>query len=271
MGHHTSGVPHVRPRSTTPAGVNPLAFALTIVAVGAIAFWGSHFHTGGVDDRLRFQDSLALPPAVQVAAGIQAPPVRTTAPKPAAPKPSAHASPSSPSDAYTISYGFDRGAANLNAALHDAPRLVVRSTNGGAIRTTKHAGGAAIGFPPVCAHPGTASCKRVVLETAGNGARLNPGSRRVQFGATLRMRADQTSDGENIVQKGFASGGSVRCDLHAGALSITVDGTVRGRASVPATLVVSNSDQLRIGGKGTSANNDEFDGDLDDVWVTIGS
>jgi hypothetical protein len=31
-----------------------------------------------------------------------------------------------------------------------------------------------------------------------------------------------------------------------------------------------NDDPLRIGGKGTSANNDQFHGALDDIFVSIG-
>ncbi|HEY2794038.1 MAG TPA: LamG-like jellyroll fold domain-containing protein, partial [Micromonosporaceae bacterium] len=63
---------------------------------------------------------------------------------------------------------------------------------------------------------------------------------------------------------------TVTCDLRDGKLSITVDGTLRGEHAVPKTVSVSNSDEVRIGGKGTSPNNDQFNGELDDIWITVG-
>ncbi len=199
------------------------------------------------------------------------------------------------STAYSVTYGFNRGADDLAAGLHGSPPLSVKSAAGGTLRTTKHGTGDAIGFPALCAHPESASCPRVILETNGDVSHLNPGSGRIRCGATVKMRSDQASDGQNIVQKGLPSCAvvgvssstiylakssvaiddgawhSISCDLHGGVLSITVDGTVRGKRNVPNALVVSNSDELRIGGKGTSTNNDQFNGELDDAWVTVGS
>ena len=67
-----------------------------------------------------------------------------------------------------------------------------------------------------------------------------------------------------------ARGITVACDLHNGVLSVTVDGATRGTAKVPKSTTIRNGDALRIGGKGKSANNDQFSGELDNVWVTIG-
>ncbi|OJF14421.1 LamG domain-containing protein [Couchioplanes caeruleus] len=49
-----------------------------------------------------------------------------------------------------------------------------------------------------------------------------------------------------------------------------VDGRCRGSTTVPATLSVSNTIPLSIGGKGAYRDNDQFPGALDDVWVAIG-
>ena len=125
------------------------------------------------------------------------------------------------------------------------------------------------------------------------------------------MSGAQTSDGENVVQKGYATGGSeykLQVDGHAGRPSCAVVGTASaqiflarssvsiddgswhtvsvrsarrsafhhrrrhrpGTAAVPASTTISNDDGLRIGGKGKSANNDQFSGELDNVWVTVG-
>ena len=49
-----------------------------------------------------------------------------------------------------------------------------------------------------------------------------------------------------------------------------VDGAVTGLTKIPAGLSVANTDPLSIGGKGAYADNDQFQGSLDDVFVRIG-
>ena len=61
----------------------------------------------------------------------------------------------------------------------------------------------------------------------------------------------------------------VECRRVGIALRILVDGTVRGLVNVPAQLSVSNNRPLSIGGKGVYADNDQFNGAVDDVWVRI--
>jgi hypothetical protein len=51
-------------------------------------------------------------------------------------------------------------------------------------------------------------------------------------------------------------------------LTVAVDGKVTGRQAIPASLSIENDNPLCIGGKGTSANNDQFAGVIDDVFVT---
>ncbi len=312
MGQHRNGVPFVRARGTAPSAGRPLAFVLTTLAVAAIVLWGSSIARGG-GQAFHFPSSLGLSVGEPAAA---AEPASTMAPRRSTPNPSAgattHSHTGAAGGAYSVRYAFDGGATNLGAGLHGAPLLHLKSANGGALRTTKHGTGDALGFPDLCTLAGTTSCARAILQTSGDMSKLNPGSRRIQFGATVKLRDAQTSDGENIVQKGYATGGSeyklqvdgtagmpscavigvssstiylakssvaiddgawhtVACDLHGGVLTITVDGTVAGKRNVPNSLVVSNSDELRIGGKGTSANNDQFNGELDDVWITVGS
>ena len=43
-----------------------------------------------------------------------------------------------------------------------------------------------------------------------------------------------------------------------------------GSTRIPASLSVTNRNPLSIGGKGAYADNDQFQGILDDVWVRIG-
>ncbi len=51
---------------------------------------------------------------------------------------------------------------------------------------------------------------------------------------------------------------------------IIVDAAVRGIITIPATLSVSNTGPLSIGGKGAYPDNDQFHGVLDDVWIRVG-
>jgi hypothetical protein len=63
---------------------------------------------------------------------------------------------------------------------------------------------------------------------------------------------------------------SIECRRVGPSFTIAVDGVIRGAGIVPATLSVSNPDPLSVGGKGASRNNDQFQGALDNVWVSIG-
>jgi hypothetical protein len=204
-----------------------------------------------------------------------------------------------PGDPVVMRYGFE-GEAHLP--------LRVQTAAGGAIQTESHGGGLAVRFPPPCPEYGDLACPRVILETS---FATNPGTAPLRFGAAVRLAANETSDGENVLQKGFSHGHSqfklqidgaggqpscvlvgtsspqiytviaaasvangqwhtVECVRTGAALTVLVDGAVAGRANVPVELSIVNNDPLRIGGKGTSANNDQFHGALDDVFVSIG-
>jgi Concanavalin A-like lectin/glucanases superfamily len=57
------------------------------------------------------------------------------------------------------------------------------------------------------------------------------------------------------------------CRRSGTRLSIEVDGTVAAETPIPADLAVDNGLPLRIGGKGAGADDDQFHGDVDDVFV----
>jgi Concanavalin A-like lectin/glucanases superfamily len=309
MGQHMDGQFYAtQHRGTFQGGVRPLAYVLTAAVAIAVAVIGSHAYQRGLPD-LGVSPALAMPVDVPAAAAVpRTATTPMTVPAITRSTPTAHATASTD---YAVRYTFDDGAKNLNAGRGGAPQLTTISANNGTLRTTQHDGGDAVGFPATCIEPGTAMCPRVIIETTGNVSELNPGAQRIRFGADIRIRRAQTSDGENVVQKGFATGGSeyklqvdgdagkpscavvgtassriylarstqrvddgtwhtIACDLHAGGLSVIVDGAVRGKVSVPTSITISNGDALRIGGKGKSPNNDQFDGELDNVWVTVG-
>jgi hypothetical protein len=216
---------------------------------------------------------------------------------------------SSAPPADTVRYSFDGGAADPSSGGH--PRLALLSENGGVIGTVGHGDGRALRFPPRCGEPEGASCPRAILQSLGDTDRINPRATPFSYGASVRLPADQTSDGENVLQKGFATAGSefklqidgaagqpscavvgtssdviflaqssvsvadgawhtISCAVAGSRLTILVDGHERGHRDIPAGLSIHNDEPLRLGGKGKSANNDQFNGALDDVWVRIG-
>jgi hypothetical protein len=62
----------------------------------------------------------------------------------------------------------------------------------------------------------------------------------------------------------------VECRRTGALFHILVDGATRGTLAVPATLSVNNTGPLSVGGKGSYRDNDQFQGALDNVWVSIG-
>ena len=181
------------------------------------------------------------------------------------------------------------------------------TARGGKVRPVVHGSGRALQFPAKCTGR---KCPTAVLQTR-HSADLNPGSRALTYGATVRLAGSQTSKGQNVVQKGYSATSSqyklqidgregnpscvlvdvkkrriiqarstisvadgawhrVQCRRVGIALRVLVDGVVRGVTKVPAGLSVSNRHPLSIGGKGTYADNDQFHGAVDDVFVSIG-
>jgi hypothetical protein len=163
-------------------------------------------------------------------------------------------------------------------------------------------------FPPPCHDE---PCPRIALR-APAAIDLDPGTRPIRWGASVQLAGDQTTKGENVVQKGYSARGSqyklqvdglagdpscvlvddrqpqiyvakssasvadgrwhtLECRRSGTALVVLVDGEQRGSATVPAGLSVRNHIPLSVGGKGSFTNNDQFQGALDDVWVSIGS
>ena len=98
---------------------------------------------------------------------------------------------------------------------------------GGAVSTIARGDGAALTFPTPCSEE---PCPRVALR-ARNSSDLNPGKRLIRFGATVLLGADQTTQGQNVLQKGYSARGSqykLQIDGAAGKPSCAmVDGRSR--------------------------------------------
>ena len=102
-----------------------------------------------------------------------------------------------------VRYTFDGPAplADVSGHGHDLSPV---SRYGGSFKLIARDGGKALAFPAPChAEP----CPRIALRAATT-TDLNPGRRPLRYGATVRLAADQTTKGENVMQKGYSARGS---------------------------------------------------------------
>lgn len=99
-------------------------------------------------------------------------------------------------------YDFDGGTASLRDQSGKGHTMSLVASHGGALKAVIHGQGRGIEFPPKCAAKAKI-CPHVVLQTP-DSADLDPGTRPIRFGATVRLARTQTSKGQNVVQKGYS-------------------------------------------------------------------
>ena len=179
---------------------------------------------------------------------------------------------------------------------------------GGELSTVPHDGGLAVRFPRPCEHYGAQSCARAILQSGPAeflnpgrgaftyGASVLVGPDETSKGANVVQKGFSVGDSQFKLQVDGAAGypscvivgtagptiyvalasltvadgrwHRVECARRDALLTVAVDGQVKGRSAIPSSLSMVNADPLCIGGKGTSANNDQFAGAIDDVFVT---
>jgi hypothetical protein len=205
-------------------------------------------------------------------------------------------------------YNFDRPppATTADDSGHGHTLHTV-AASGGFVRRVVHGRGAAIAFPPecvawICPHvalrsPSSADLNPGTRDIAfGADVLLPPGQTStgeniVQKGYSLtssqwKLQVDGAAGRPSCVlvddrwptiriaysSISIADGRwhALQCRRAGTTLAIFVDGVARGRIGVPSKLSVTNRRPLSIGGKGAFADNDQFDGALDNVWVQIG-
>jgi hypothetical protein len=122
---------------------------------------------------------------------------------PPTPAATALAAASAPATRDTVRYTFDGRLplADVTGHGHDLSPV---SRHGGSYATVAHGDGAALAFPPPC-H--TEPCPRIALRAA-DSPDLDPGRRPIRYGGSVRLDADETSKGENVLQKGYSASGS---------------------------------------------------------------
>ncbi len=216
------------------------------------------------------------------------------------------ASPAAAASVTVARYDFDgRSAALIDDSGHGHTMRLLTS-RGGTVRPVLHGAGYGLQFPAKCG----AKCPHAVLQTRhaaelnpgrrpiawGATVRLarsqtTSGQNIVQKGysatsSQYKLQIDGRAGRPSCVlvdvrkrsiklvrsSISVADGRwhTVKCHRSGTTFGILVDGRTRGLIRIPATLSVTNTHPLRIGGKGVYADNDQFHGAVDDVFVRIG-
>jgi hypothetical protein len=210
-----------------------------------------------------------------------------------------------------VRYTFDGGVHHPITDLSGRHELRPLGENGGALRLVPQGLGLAVAYPDRCRLTRERDCPRAILEGYRDDS-LNPGTRPLQYGASVLMTHADLADGANVLQKGYSVGGvtqfklqvdhrmghpscvitgngrriyraepwldvadgrwhNLTCTRSGDRLTMTVDGVPRAWVIVPPALSIANAEPLRVGGKGPANGNDQFAGEIDNVFVTIGS
>lgn len=214
-----------------------------------------------------------------------------------------------PRSEYVASYNFDTtiadGTFDDGSGNGHLLRAVVR--NGGAVKLTPHGSGRAVEFPRKCA---TEDCARLVLQAPDSpelnpgtrplrfGAAVKLSPEETGAGENIVQKGYSTAGGQYKLQVDGISGKPscgmsdkssstvhlarsrdsiadgrwhrLECRRAGSTLSIVVDDQVKAGVAIPATLSVVTTQPLSIGGKGVGADNDQFHGSVDDVWIRVG-
>jgi hypothetical protein len=209
-----------------------------------------------------------------------------------------------------VRYTFDGGADRPITDGGGGHQLRVLGQNGGTLSLVPEGSGFAVAYPRRCTLVRERDCPRAILEGLRDDG-LNPGTRPLVYGASVRMTHADLSDGANVLQKGYSVGGvsqfklqvdhrqghpscvmasnrariyraepaldvadggwhDLACRRSDKRLTILVDGVERASVAVPARLSIANAEPLRVGGKGPGRGNDQFAGEIDNVFLTIG-
>jgi hypothetical protein len=209
----------------------------------------------------------------------------------------------------SVRYTFDGGIHRPIADASGRYELRALGQNGGVLRLVRKGPGLALAYPNRCRLARERDCPRAILEGARDDS-LNPGRRPLRYGASVRMTHADLADGANVLQKGYSVGGKGQfklqvdhllgnpscvltygeriykaepsvdiadgkwhelvCERASQKLTVSVDGVEKARLPIPARLSIANPSPLRIGGKGTADGNDQFAGEIDNVFLDIG-
>jgi hypothetical protein len=209
----------------------------------------------------------------------------------------------------SLRYTFDGGVDHPITGSSGGHQLRPLGQNGGTLSLVPQGLGLAVEYPARCTLIRERDCPRAILEGMRDDS-LNPGTRPLQYGASILMTHSDLSDGANVVQKGYSVGGvsqfklqvdhrqghpscviagqrariyraepmldvadgtwhDLRCTRTVNRLMLFVDGVERAAVTIPPNLSIANAEPLRVGGKGPNKGNDQFAGEIDNVFLSI--
>jgi hypothetical protein len=209
----------------------------------------------------------------------------------------------------SLRYTFDGGIDQPITDASGGHELRPLGQNGGTLSLVPQGLGLAVEYPQRCTLVRERDCPRAILE-GWRDDDLNPGIRRMQYGASVLMTHTDLADGANVVQKGYSVGGvsqfklqvdhrqghpscvitgnrsriyraeprldvadgtwhDLTCIRSSARLTTVVDGVARAWVALPVGLSIANAEPLRVGGKGPGRGNDQFAGEIDNVFLTI--
>jgi hypothetical protein len=211
----------------------------------------------------------------------------------------------------SVHYTFDAGVNRPITDLNGRHELRPLGQNGGALRLVPQGPGLAVAYPDRCTLLRERDCPRAILEglrddnlnpgtrTIRYGASvlmthgdLADGANVLQKGYSVggrsqfKLQVDHRLGHPSCVIAGnrrwiyraepwldVADGRwhNLVCSRTSDRLTLTVDGVEQAWIRVPPSLSIANAEPLRVGGKGPASGNDQFAGEIDNVFVTIGS
>jgi hypothetical protein len=207
-----------------------------------------------------------------------------------------------------VRYTFDGGVKQPLTDDNGAFALRPLGQNDGALSLVPQGDGLAVKYPSRCTMSRERQCPRAILEGSREDA-LNPGTRPMRYGASILMTHRDLAEGANVFQKGYSVGGmsqfklqvdhrqghpscviagraeiyraessmdvadgrwhNLMCARNRNHLTMIVDGAERARVLLPSSLSIANAEPLRVGGKGAGNGNDQFSGQIDNVFLAI--
>ncbi|MFI1992520.1 LamG domain-containing protein [Actinoplanes sp. NPDC020271] len=210
-----------------------------------------------------------------------------------------------------LRYDFDGGVGKPIEDTGGQHELRPLGQNGGTLRLVPEGTGLAVAYPDRCNLPKEKDCPRAILEgqrddSLNPGRRplrygasvlmthadLADGANVVQKGYSVggvsqfKLQVDHRQGHPSCVIAGnrariyraepqidVADGRwhDLECNRTAEKLTLLVDGTPHASVPVPPTLSIANVEPLRIGGKGPGLGNDQFAGEIDNVFLDIGA
>jgi hypothetical protein len=209
----------------------------------------------------------------------------------------------------SLRYTFDDGVDQPITDVHGGHELRALGQNGGTLSLVPKGPGLVVEYPQRCTLVRERDCPRAILEglrddSLNPGTRplrygasvlmthadLADGANVVQKGYSVggvsqfKLQVDHRLGHPSCVITGnkariyraepwvdVADGTwhDLACVRTPDRLSMVVDGAERAWVKLPADLSIANAEPLRVGGKGPAKGNDQFAGEIDNVFLTI--